>query len=221
MLLIKATLPTTKLKINRVLSKLFQSYVYAHIDDKEHDGYTHKSGKKFKAMNFSIVYEKNEILIKYTALNKDNEKDVAMAILSEGLKLGEIDIVNCEVSLKKRDKDLDDKIKVAGYIAAAIKDGNSNKKIYLEPKSQKFQQIIKNHTLQKYETLFGTPYEKELKIKVLKQYKHPKTFFYNKGVMKSWHGIYEIEADKKMLGLILDTGIGAHAMQGVGFVEVV
>ncbi len=30
----------------------------------------------------------------------------------------------------------------------------------------------------------------------------------------------KIEADRALLGMILDTGIGAHAMQGLGFVEV-
>ena len=172
-------------------------------------------------MNFKMQYIKNEIQIAYAALDKENEKKVAMAILKEGLKLGEIHIASTEVSLEKRYHDSLKKITVRGFVCAAIKDGTSRKKIYLEPKSHKFQEIIHNNTLQKYEALFGKAYEGELKIKVLKQKADAKVFFYNKGVMKAWHGEYEIEADAALLEMILDTGMGAHAMQGMGFVEVV
>ena len=221
MLNIKAQLPTKNLPIRKVMAKLFQSFVYTQLDDKEHDGYKHPNGKVFKAMNFKIQYIENEIQIAYAALDKENEKKVAMAILKEGLKLGEIHISSTEVSLEERYHDSLKKITVGGFVAAAIKDGTSNKKIYLEPKSHKFQEIIHNNTLQKYEALFGKAYEGELKIKVLKQKADARIFFYNKGVIKAWYGEYEIEADTALLEMILDTGMGAHAMQGMGFVEVV
>ena len=51
-----------------------------------------------------------------------------------------------------------------------IQDGTrGRKKIYLEPTSDKFQEILKNNTLQKYEALFGKPYNGELKIKLINQ----------------------------------------------------
>ncbi len=219
MLVIKAKLPTKNLPIRRILSKLFQSFVYTHLDDKEHEGYKHTNGKDFKAMNFKIAYIGDEIIIKYVALDKENEKKIAQVVLQEGLKLGEIHIVSVEVSLENRHQKIEDNIKVGGFIVGAIKDGNANKKIYLEPKSHKFQEIIYNHTMQKYEALFGKAYEGELKIKVINQKPDARTFFYNKGVFKSWYGVYKIVADEDMLGMVLDTGIGAQAMQGVGFVE--
>jgi len=43
----------------------------------------------------------------------------------------------------------------------------SSKKIYLEPKSCKFQEIIYNNTLQKYEALFEKTYDGELEIEVI------------------------------------------------------
>ncbi|MDQ1339505.1 MAG: CRISPR-associated endoribonuclease Cas6, partial [Campylobacterota bacterium] len=46
-------------------------------------------------------------------------------------------------------------------------------------------------------------------------------FYYEKGAIKAWYGVYEIKATEEMIEMILDTGLGAHAMQGLGFVEVV
>ena len=219
MLQIKAKIPTKNLPIRRILAKLFQSFVYTHLDAKEHTGYKHQNGKLFKSMNFKILYIKDEIIIKYAALEKENEKKIAEAVLKDGLKLGEIHISSVELSLEDRHKSIQKSIKVGGFVCGAIKDGKSRKKIYLEPKSHKFQEIIYNHTIQKYEALFGKTYEGELKIEVINQKPDARTFFYNKGVMRAWYGIYKIEADKEMLGMVLDTGIGAQAMQGVGFVE--
>ncbi len=220
MLEISAKIPTRNLPIRRVLPKLFQSYVYNQLDPKEHEGYPHPNGKKFKSMNFKIAYIGNEIKIKYSALDKENEKKVAMAILREGLKLGEIHIANTEISLIDRTQKITSPCKVKGFIAAAIKDGTSNKKIYLEPKTHKFQEIIHTHTLQKYRALTGKEYPYELRITLLSQQPKPRIFHYNRGSIKAWHGVYEIKADEEMLAIILNTGIGAHAMQGLGFVEV-
>ena len=218
---IVAKLPAKNLPIRRVLAKLFQSYVYSHLPEKEHQGYKHANGKLFKAMNFNIVYNGFDLLVKYVALDKEHEKKIAQSVLLHGLKIGEIHIANTELSLRNRHIEIGKKIKVKGYVAAAIKDGTSAKKIYLEPKTHKFQEIVRNHTLQKYEALLGTPYVGDLDIKLLHQAKRARRFFYNRGAMEVWHGVYEIEAEEKMLKLILDTGLGAHAMQGVGFVEVV
>jgi CRISPR/Cas system endoribonuclease Cas6 (RAMP superfamily) len=37
--------------------------------------------------------------------------------------------------------------------------------------------------------------------------------------MKAWYGVYEITANADMLGMILDTGMGANCMKGLGFLE--
>jgi len=74
MLKIKAQLPTKNLPIKKVMAKLFQSFVYTQLEDKEHDGYNHPNGKVFKAMNFKMQYIGYEILMQYAALDKENEK---------------------------------------------------------------------------------------------------------------------------------------------------
>lgn len=219
MLIIKAKIPTANLPVKRVLPKLFQSFIYSALDiPKEHEGYKHQNGKVFKSMNFKLFYRDNDLNIHYTAMNKEYEKTIAQKILFYGLKLGEIHIASTEVSLQHRES-LGGAMRVGGFVAAAIKDGNSSKKIYLEPKTHKFQEIIHNHTLQKYEALFGKPYEGEFSLCTIGQKLKERMFFYEKGAIKSWYGVYEIKATEEMLGMILDTGLGAHGMQGLGFVE--
>jgi len=222
MLIIKTTLSTKNLPIRRVLARLLQSYIYTTLDNKEHDGYRHPNGKIFKAMNFKIAYIENEIHIKFVALEKVHEKTIAQNILLEGLKLGEVHITQTELSLIDRHHSVESPIRVGGFISANIQDGlRGKKKIYLEPQSDKFQEIIYNNTLEKYEALFGKPYEGEFKIKLINQKPRERIFHYSKGVIRAWYGVYEIEADEALLGMILNTGMGANCMKGLGFLEVV
>jgi len=220
MLNITSTIPTKNLPIRRVLSRLFQSYIYSVLDDKEHQGYKHPNGKVFKSMNFKIIYKDNKIYAKYSALDKENERLIAQDILLNGLKLGEIHIADTSIMLSERKSEITSPIQVGGFICANIKDGNSRKKIYLEPSSNKFQEIIHNNTLEKYEALFEKKYNGNLEIKVIKQMPKVKIFHYNKGVIKAWYAIYEIAGDKDIIEMILDTGMGSDAMKGVGFVEI-
>jgi len=221
MLTIKTTLPTKNLPIKRVLAKLFQSFIYHTLHNKEHNGYKHPNGKVFKAMNFKINYIDNKINIKFVAIEKENEKLIATKVLLEGLKLGEIHISQTEVSLQNRHKEEFTYIKVGGFVSCAIKDGTSKNKIYLEPKTQKFQEILYNNTIQKYEALFSKPYNGNLKIKLINQKPNGRIFHYSKGTIKAWYGVYKIEADTDMLNMILDSGMGADCMKGLGFVEIV
>jgi len=222
MLTIKTKLPTKNLPIRRVLSKLFQSYIYTALDDREHEGYKHPNGKVFKAMNFKIAYIDNEIHAKYVALDTQNEKKLAEYMLYNSLKLGEIHLSNTSVGITERNSRIKSPMRVGGFVCANIKDGKlSKKKIYLEPKSDKFQEIIHRNTLEKYEALFGKKYEGELKIKLIEQKPRERTFHYSKGVMKAWFAVHEIEGDEDILRMILDTGMGSDAMKGVGFVELV
>jgi len=221
MLIIKTKLPTKNLPIRKVLSKLFQSYIYTVLDDKEHDGYKHANGKVFKSMNFKIAYVENEIHIKFVALHQAHEKQLAEHILFNELKLGEIQLTQTNVSITERNSKITSPMKVGGFVCANIKDGKSSKKIYLEPKSAKFQEIIHNNTIQKYEALFSKPYEGDLKIKLVNQKPRERIFHYSKGVMKAWYGVYEIEGDEDILAMILNTGMGANCMKGLGFLELV
>ena len=219
MLTIKTKLPTKNLPIRRIIAKLFQSYIYTALDDREHDGYKHPNGKLFKSMNFKIAYIENEIHAKYVALNPENEKRVAEYILYNGLKLGEIQLTNTSVGITERNSKIKSPMRVGGFVSANIKDGTSKRKIFIEPKTAKFQEIIYRNILEKYEALFGKKYKGELKIKLIEQKPRERTFHYSKGAIKAWFGVYEIEGNEDVLRMILDTGMGANCMKGVGFVE--
>jgi CRISPR-associated endoribonuclease Cas6 len=221
MLTIKSTLPTHNLPIRRVLSKLFQSFIYSTLDDKEHRGYKHPNGKLFKAMNFKIAYIENQIIAKFVSIDKNYEKIIAEEILYNKLKLGEIHIAQTELSITKRYQSEFSTIRVGGFVSCAIKDGKSKRKIYLEPKSHKFQEILYNNTIQKYEALFSKPYSGTLTIKLINQKPKERLFHYSRGVIKAWYGVYEIEGNSDILNMILDSGMGGDAMKGLGFVEIV
>ncbi len=222
MLSIKTEVSTKNLLIRKVLSKLFQSYIYTALDDIEHEGYRHPNGKVFKSMNFKIAYIGNEIQAKFVALNPENEKRLAQYILMNDLKLGKINLNRTVISVLERNSKIKSPMRVGGFVTAFIKDGkNGKRKIYLEPKSAKFQEIIHKNTIEKYEALFGKKYKGELNIKLIEQKSKERIFYYSKGVIKAWYGVYEIEAEEEMLRMILDTGMGSNAMKGVGFVEMI
>ncbi len=219
MLLITARTATSKLKIRKVMSRLFQSFVYSVIGEKEHAGHQHSSGKIFKSTAFRIRYFDNHFEIEFTALNKEYEKQLAMAILQEGLKLGAVHFADTTVSIIDRSTDKNI-LHVKGYVCAAIKNLATNRKVYLQPGDEKHNTIITNHSLQKFETLFGKSYEGELDIKVLWQASRFKRFYYENGAVDVWLAEYEISAESEMLNLLLDTSLGAESMKGLGFLEV-
>ena len=98
MLIISAKTPTQNLPIKRSMSKLFQSFLYTHLPSKEHKGYTSKSGKTFKAMNFFISYKENSFDILFTALDEKYEQIIALEILKNSLKIGEVHISSTDLT---------------------------------------------------------------------------------------------------------------------------
>lgn len=221
MLIILARTSTSKLKIRKVMSKLFQSYVYGIIGEAEHTGHRHKpSGKIFKSTAFRIRYFDNRFEIEFTALNKEHEKQLAMDILQNGLKLGAVHFADTTVSIIDRHVSTN-ALHVKGYVCAAIKNPVTGKKVYLQPGEAKHNDIIRKHSLQKYETLLKKPYEGELEINVAWQGDREKRFFYESGPVTVWPARYEILGECEMLNLLLDTSLGAESMKGLGFLEVI
>lgn len=220
MLKIVSRTATDKLRIKRAMSRLFQAYVYSVISSKEHEGYKHSNGKLFKSTNFRIRYFENRFEIDFTALNKEYEKALAMAILKDGLKLGEVHFADTTVSIVDRHTEAQ-AMTVRGFVCAAIKNNVTGKKIFLQPGEEKHNAIITNHSLQKHEALFGRVYEGELQIEVLEQQPEGRIFYYDKTPYKAWMATYRITAEPEMLNLLLDTGLGGDSMKNLGSLEVV
>ena len=222
MLIISAKTPTQNLPIKRSMSKLFQSFLYVHIPSNEHKGYISKSGKTFKSMNFFISYQDNFFKILFTALDEKYEQSIALEILKNGLKLGEVHISSISVEIVKREvEDGINEIEVQGYICASIKNPLTKRKIFLEPGDKRHTEIITNHSLEKYETLLGSSYDKDLLIAPLWQSYKPMIFWYEKTPYTTWKARYKIYADSSMLNLLLKTGLGGDSMKNMGFLEIV
>ncbi len=224
MLKIVAKTPTINLPIKKSMSKLFQSFLYTYLPSKEHDGYISKSGKTFKTMNFFISYKENSFEIFFTALDEKYEQIIALEILKNGLKLGEVHISSTSVEIIKRDIEEDKKekeIEVEGYICASLKNPLTKRKIFLEPGDKRHTQIITNHSLEKYETLLGSSYDKTLEIVPLWQSYKAFIFWYEKTPYTTWKARYKIKADSSMIDLLLKTGLGGDSMKNMGFLEVV
>ena len=222
MLIISAKIPTQNLPIKRSMSKLFQSFLYTHLPAKEHEGYISKSGKTFKTMNFFITYKENSFEIFFTALDEKYEQSIALEILKNGLKLGEVHISSITVEIIKRDViDNIKEIEAEGYICASIKNPLTKRKIFLEPGDNRHTEIITNHSLEKYETLLNSSYGKNLEIIPLWQSYKPMIFWYEKTPYTTWRARYKIKADSSMINLLLKTGLGGDSMKNMGFLEVV
>ncbi len=102
MLHIEATTATNNLKIRRSMARLFQAYLYTILPSKEHNGYIHQAtGKRFKSTNFRIIYHDNKFNIFFTSLNLDYEQSVAINILKNSLKLGDVRLSDVKVSLSR------------------------------------------------------------------------------------------------------------------------
>lgn len=219
MIEITTELPTINLPIKKVLAQLFQAYIYTALDDIEHEGYRHPNGKRFKSMNFKISYRGNRIEAKFVALDPKNEEKLAQHALYN-FKLGDLKLNRTSISIKNRNYNISSYIKVGGFISINTKDKTSkNGKRYLEPKDSEFIEKLQINTIQKYETLFKKPYMGELKIELLDQKPKPIFSYYKKGAIKVWYGVYRIKGEKEILEMILNTGMGANCMKGVGFVE--
>ena len=211
---------TQKLLIQKSMARLFQAWLYGVLPEREHEGYVHQSGKRFKSTNFRIRYFQERFEIDFTALDPEYERIVAMAALKEGLKLGAVRFADTTVSMVDRSVSEDTrKIEVRGHVCAAIKNGLTGRKIFLEPGDPRHNEIVTRHALQKYETLKGAGYEGALTITPTWQNPKPDIFWYEKSRYVAWSAAYRIEGEKEMLELLFRTGLGSDTMKNLGFLE--
>lgn len=221
MLIIQSKIPSKNLQIYKGLSKLIQGFFYANLPHQEHIGYTHKSGKIFKKTNFCFSLNDGLLTIKFSSLKNEFEEMIAVALLKNGLKLGEICLNNTTINLSKNFTDKTD-LNFKGYIVCKMK-SLLNKNIYLEPQDSRHLEMMRNNLLQKYETFYDKHYEGELKITLLSQdFENFKKFYYgnNQNYMKTHLATWNIKANNDIINLALSTGLGAGVMSyGCGFVE--
>ena len=101
MLIINAKLPTKNLKIIKSLSQLIQGFLYRYLPASEHVGYRHESsGKIFKRTVFDFILRGEDLRVRFASCEPEFERKIALAVLKDGLSLGEILFTQTTVEAK-------------------------------------------------------------------------------------------------------------------------
>lgn len=210
------------LKIHQSLSEIIQGAVYAHLPEKEHEGYKNAQGRIYKSFCLSSRYIQKEGLIRigFASFFPEHEQAIAKAVLFQSFQVGGV-VCHCsQVSVESNEPENEsESLEVQGDVVAHIKDGSSNRPIWLEPRHEKFREIVTNNLRDKYLVLTGNPYEGTLEIQTLWQ--HPKRFhkWYKKQKIEFHPARYRIHANQQMQRFVLASGMGAKLSNGFGLVR--
>ena len=223
MLTIISRLPSANLKISKVLSQLIQGYIYRYLPSAEHEGYRHEpSGKIFKRTNFDFRLNGSKLRIRFTSYEPEFEKTIALAVLKDGLNLGELCLCDTTVAVSEH-RTAQSEAVLQGCVACAV-GGLLGHKIYLQPQDSRHLEMMKINALQRFETLTGRRYEGEFELNLLWQnLQNPFNFYYgnNRSPIQAWQAKSKICAQPELINLILDVGIGSGCMNcGAGFMEI-
>lgn len=221
MLIITSRIPSVNFSIKRGLARLIQGYIYNQLPSAEHIGFKHSSGKVFKRVNFDFNLMNNQIIIRFSSCESKLEEILAMAILKDGLVLGEIHLVDTHIEFIHN---LTNKnyVIVSGFVACAIT-GLLGHKIYLEPQDSRHLEMMRLNALQRYETLMQKSYEGDFNLELKWQnLNRPREFYYKGDIsLKAWSAKWQIKANADLINLLLSAGVGSGCMNyGCGFLEI-
>ena len=202
------------------LTQLIQGYLYSLLPEREHEGYEFCPGRNFKKTNFDYKLTKNNLTIRFSSIDSELEKAVAMGVIKKGVRLG--NSIGQDVLLETPATNTSSShIIVSGHVICSCR-GLLDRKFYLEPQNPQHLEIMKRNALQRFETFMGKKYEGPFEVTLLEQSNNAKLYFYgnNKEPAKSWHAKWEIEAAPELINIILGGGVGSGCMNyGAGFLE--
>jgi CRISPR-associated endoribonuclease Cas6 len=98
---------------------------------------------------------------------------------------------------------------------------NVKKYVYFKPNQREFYDVLKANLLRKYEIVYEKPYTGKLNIypiEVRDTYRK-KVVYQGKLLIEAWEGTYGMEAEKDMIKLALESGLGSRNSQGFGMVR--
>ena len=223
MLTIISRLPSANLKVSKALPQLIQGYIYRYLPSIEHEGYRHEpSGKIFKRTNFDFHLKGANLRIRFTSYEPEFEKIIALAVLKDGLNLGELCLCDTTVAVSEH-RTAQREAVLQGCVACAV-GGLLGHKIYLQPQDSRHLEMMKINALQRFETLSGHIYDGKFELNLLWQnLQNPFNFYYgnNRSPVQAWQAKWKICAQPELINLILDSGVGSGCMNcGAGFVEI-
>jgi CRISPR-associated endoribonuclease Cas6 len=138
-------------------------------------------------------------------------------LYGNNLVLNSVEIINPEVSEEKV------VLRCLSPITAYRTDVNTKKYVYFNPNQKEFYDVLKANLLKKYEIVYEKPYAGKLDIypiEIRDTYKK-KIVYKGKLLIEAWEGTYGMEAEKDMIKLALEAGLGPRNSQGFGMVEVI
>lgn len=208
---------------SKSLARLIQGYLYSLLPEREHEGYEFRPGKNFKKTNFDYKLTKNNLTIRFSSIDPELEKAVALGAIKNGVKLA--DSIGQDVIIETPPTNtLSNHVIVSGHVICSYSGLlKKRKKFYLEPQNPQHLEIMKKNALQRFETFMGKKYEGPFEVTLLKQSENPRLYFYgdNKEPAKSWYAKWKIEASPELINIILGGGVGSGCMNyGAGFLEV-
>lgn len=212
----------TKINVHdsKNLTKHIQGYLYSLLPEREHEGYEFRPGRNFKKTNFDYKLTKNNLTIRFSSIDPELEKAVAMGVIKKGVRLG--NSIGQDVLLETPATNTSSShIIVSGHVICSCR-GLLDRKFYLEPQNPQHLEIMKRNALQRFETFMGKKYEDPFEVTLLDQSNNSRLYFYgdNKEPAKSWHAKWDIKASPELINIILGGGVGSGCMNyGAGFLE--
>lgn len=212
----------TKINVHdsKNLTKHIQGYLYSLLPEREHEGYEFRPGRNFKKTNFDYKLTKNNLTIRFSSIDPELEKTVAMGVIKNGVRIG--NCIGQDVLLETPATNTSSgHVIVSGHVICSCR-GLLDRKFYLEPQNPQHLEIMKRNALQRFETFMGKKYEDPFEVTLLDQSNNSRLYFYgdNKEPAKSWHAKWEIKASPELINIILGGGVGSGCMNyGAGFLE--
>jgi CRISPR-associated endoribonuclease Cas6 len=211
---------TQNLPIFDVISRLVQGFIYRKVAPYEHDGFTHSTGKIFKSSTFKFEYRRDssDFKLLFSSLIPETEEKFAKYVAEHGLELGSIILEEQEVEYRRREWRSNKIIFWANVLM--ISKTEKGRREFLKPTDEKFLPNLKNHSFQKFETLFQRDYFGGWELEILKSSEKPTKLYYNKKPYFTWGAKYQLQADPEMINMLLSSGIGGQTMKGFGMMQV-
>lgn len=81
----------TKINVHdsKNLTKHIQGYLYSLLPEREHEGYEFRPGRNFKKTNFDYKLTKNNLTIRFSSIDPELEKAVAMGAIKKGVNIAD------------------------------------------------------------------------------------------------------------------------------------
>ena len=161
--------------------------------------------------------------IRFTSYEPEFEKIIALAVLKDGLNLGELCLCDTTVAVSEH-RTTQSKARLQGCVICSVQ-GLLGHKVFLEPQDSRHLEMMKTNALQRFETLTGHRYGGEFELNLLRQDLEKPLYFYygnNQTPAKAWPAVWDIKALPALINTVLDAGVGGGCMNcGAGFLETI